>query len=55
VLKITRNPYQRGAAACAFLALILSIAGASAATVPVLGVGLVFALVAVRKRDQYPR
>jgi hypothetical protein len=55
VLKITSNPYQRGAAACALLAAILSIAGANVATLPVLGVGFVLALVAVSKRHQYPR
>lgn len=37
------------------MALALSVAGAQALSMPVLGLGVVFALVAVAKRHDYPR
>jgi hypothetical protein len=43
-MRITRNPYQRVAAGCALLALIASLTAYPPAAVPVLLVGLVFAL-----------
>jgi len=43
-MRITRNPYQRAAAGCALLALIASLTAYPPAAVPVLIVGLVFAL-----------
>jgi hypothetical protein len=53
--RLTKNPYQRAAAACAGVALVLSLAGAQAASPIPLGVGLVFAIVAYVRRRDYPR
>jgi hypothetical protein len=43
-MRVTRNPYQRAAAGCALLALIASLTAYPPATVPVLMIGLGFAL-----------
>jgi hypothetical protein len=43
-MRITRNPYHRAAAGCAFLALIASLTAYPPASVPVLALGLAFAL-----------
>jgi hypothetical protein len=43
-MRITRNPYQRIAAACALLALIASLTAYPPAAVPVRMVGLGFAV-----------
>jgi hypothetical protein len=43
-MRITRNPYQRAAAGCALLVLIVSLTAYPPAAVPVLMVGLVFAV-----------
>jgi len=43
-MRITRNPYQRAAAGCALLALIASLTAYPPAAVPVLMLGLVFAV-----------
>jgi hypothetical protein len=43
-MRLTRNPFQRAAAGCALLALIASLAAYPPAAVPLLAVGLGFAL-----------
>ena len=43
-MRVTRNPYQRAAAGCALLALIASLTAYPPAAVPVLMIGLGFAL-----------
>jgi hypothetical protein len=52
-VRITRNPYQRAAGACMFLAVVVAIAGAPAAAPIAGGLAVVFALIAVVRRDQY--
>jgi hypothetical protein len=54
VLGITPNPYQRAAAGCVLLAMLVRLIGAATASLPVLAVGFVFAMIAVAKRHQYP-
>lgn len=43
-MRITRNPYHRAAAGCALLALIASLTAYPPASVPILALGLAFAL-----------
>jgi hypothetical protein len=43
-MRITRNPYQRAVAGCVLLALIASLTAYPPAAVPLLAVGLAFAL-----------
>ncbi len=54
MLGITPNPYQRAAAGCVLLAMLVRFIGAEAASLPLLAVGFVFAMVALAKRHQYP-
>ncbi len=54
-MRLTRNPYQRAAAACCLVALVLSIAGAGAIAPIALGGGFLLALVAYVNRRNYPR
>jgi hypothetical protein len=50
-MQLTRNPFQRMAAGCALLALIVSLTVYPPASVPILMVGLAFGL---RARSEPP-
>jgi hypothetical protein len=52
-VRLTKNPFQRAAAVCIFIALILSVAGIPAAGLGACGVGVVFAAIAVKRQDRY--
>jgi hypothetical protein len=52
-MRFTRNPYQRAAAACMLVAVILSVAGAAVLNLVACGVAVIFALVAYSRRDIY--
>ncbi len=54
-MRITHNPYQRAAAVCCLLALVVGIAVSLAASQLILAVAFVFAVLAVAKRRDYPR
>jgi len=54
-VRLTQNPFQRGAAACAFTAAIMNLAGAPALSLLPLGLGVVLAAVAYVRRHHYPR
>ena len=54
MLGITPNPFQRATAGCVLLAMFVRLIGAEALSLPLLAVALVFAMVAMAKRHQYP-
>jgi hypothetical protein len=54
-VRVTRNPYQLAAAAFVLVGAVLRMAGIAALSLPILTVGLAFALVAYGKRQDYPR
>ncbi len=54
-LRITRNPFQRAAVVFIIAALIAQSTGSGGVGEALLGVALVFALIAVLKRRKYPR
>ena len=54
-LRVTRNPFQRAAVVFIVAALIAQSAGSRGVGEALLGVALVFALIAVVQRRKYPR
>jgi uncharacterized membrane protein YgaE (UPF0421/DUF939 family) len=54
-VRITRNPFQRAAVVFIVAALIAQLAGSPGVGEALLGVALVFALIAVVQRRKYPR
>jgi hypothetical protein len=54
-VRITRNPFQRAAVVFIVAALIAQTTGSGGAGEALLGVAVVFALIAVVQRRKYPR